>query len=110
MTLGPAMAALALFDRPLGAVGRALTVFGRVPMFFYLLHVPYIHVLAIGPAFARHGWAASNITPDNIPPDYGYPLPVVYGVWMVVVATMYFPCRWYAGVKQRRRDWWLSFV
>jgi hypothetical protein len=46
----------------------------------------------------------------NPPPDYGFSLPVVYVVWIVVVVALYFPCRWYAGVKQRRRDWWLSYL
>ena len=35
---------------------------------------------------------------------------MVYAVWIVVVAVMYYPCRWFAGVKARRRDWWLSYL
>jgi uncharacterized membrane protein len=110
MTLGPAIIAMALFDRPLGAVGRVFVVFGRVPMFFYLIHAPFVHVLAAVAAFGRHGPRAWNIDAFSVPADYGYPLPVVYLVWAGVVITLYLPCRWYAGVKQRRRDWWLSYL
>jgi uncharacterized membrane protein len=110
MTLGPAIAALGLLERPLGVVGRRLVVFGRVPMFYYLIHVPFVHLLAVPPALARYGSGVWNISPVNPPADYGYSLPVVYVVWASVVVTLYFPCRWYAGVKQRRRDWWLSYL
>jgi len=110
MTLGPAIAALALFDRPLDAVGRALTVFGRVPMFYYVLHLYFIHLLAMVTAFATYGRETLNILPMSVPENYGYSLPVVYLVWLGVVTALYVPCRWFAGVKKRRRDWWLSYV
>jgi uncharacterized membrane protein len=110
MTLGPAIAALALFDRPLGAIGRTLTVFGRVPMFYYVLHLYFIHLLAMVAAFATYGREAPTISPMSIPENYGYSLPVVYLVWIGVVTSLYFPCRWFAGVKKRRRDWWLSYL
>ena len=110
MTLGPAIAALALFDRPLGPIGRWFAVFGRVPMFFYLIHAPLIHLLAGLAMLPRYGMGAFQFDPMNPPPDYGFSLPVVYVVWIGVVVALYFPCRWYAGVKQRRRDWWLSYL
>jgi hypothetical protein len=46
----------------------------------------------------------------SFPEDYGYSLPVVYLVWIGVVILLYFPCMWFAGVKSRRRDWWLSYL
>lgn len=110
MTLGPAITALAVLDRPLGAVGRMLAVFGRVPMFFYLIHTPFIHTLAAVTALGRYGPQALNLDPFNPPAEYGYSLPIVYLVWASIVMALYFPCRWYAGVKQRRRDWWLSYL
>jgi uncharacterized membrane protein len=110
MTLGPAILAMALFDGPLGAAGRVFVVFGRVPMFFYLIHAPFAHLLAAFAALSRYGANAWGIDPFNPPADYGYSLPVVYLVWAGVVITLYLPCRWYAGVKQRRRDWWLSYL
>ncbi len=110
MTLGPGIAALAVFDRPLGPIGRPIAVFGRVPMFFYLIHAPLIHLLAGLAMMPRYGVETFKFDPMNPPPDYGFSLPVVYAAWIGVVVGLYFPCRWYAGIKQRRRDWWLSYL
>jgi uncharacterized membrane protein len=107
MTLGPAIVALALFDRAPGWLGRRLIVFGRVPLFFYLLHVPVIHALAVAFAFARYGQAAwlfklPDLSPPPVSRDYNDSLLVVYCVWIAVILMLYPVCRWYAGVKKRR--------
>ena len=110
MTLGPALLALAIFDRPLGPLCRRIVVFGRVPFFFYLLHVPLIHGGAVLCDLVRFHWSplANNgpwFRPEDIPPDYGVSLPTVYLVWIGVVLILYPPCRWFAGVDTRRSDW-----
>jgi uncharacterized membrane protein len=116
MTLGPAVTALALFDRPAGALGRFFVTFGRVPLFFYLLHLPLIHGLMVGLDYLRFGWspfvsdAPWTLRPDRLPKGYGYGLGVVYLVWLGVVLALYPVCRWFAGVKQRRREGWLSYL
>ncbi|MBC7931229.1 MAG: DUF1624 domain-containing protein [Rubrivivax sp.] len=121
MTLGPSIIALALFDRepvrPPGLLARPFIVFGRVPMFYYLLHVPLIHIVAVVFAYVKHGraeWLFLNWPPPGAPqiepPGYGYSLWVVYAVWIGVVALLYPLCRWFAGVKARRRDAWLSYL
>ncbi|HEX3558314.1 MAG TPA: heparan-alpha-glucosaminide N-acetyltransferase domain-containing protein [Pyrinomonadaceae bacterium] len=121
MTLGPAILALALFDRAPGKepgrLARPFVVFGRVPMFYYLLHVPLIHLFALAFAYAGGGpvgWLFRNwlisTPPDARPAEWGYGLPVVYAVWACVVAALYPLCRWFAGVKARRRDAWLSYL
>ncbi len=113
MTLGPAIAALALLDRRAGKFTRPLIVFGRVPLFFYVLHILLIHALAVVFACARYGqarWLFQNPPDFAAPKDYGYGLPVVYFVWIAVVLILYPACRWYAGVKRRRRDAWLSYL
>jgi uncharacterized membrane protein len=115
MTLGPALLALAIFDRPLGPLGRRIVVFGRVPFFFYLLHIPLIHGGAVLCDWLRFGWSplATNgpwFRPDDIPADYGVSLPMVYLVWIIVVLILYAPCRWFARLKGRRGDWWLSYL
>ena len=107
MTLGPAIVALALFDRDWGRLPRPLIVFGRVPLFFYLLHVPLIHALAVAFAYIRYGQATwlfklPDFPPPPVPQGYGYSLPVVYCVWIGVILMLYPVCRWYAGVKRRR--------
>jgi uncharacterized membrane protein len=114
MTLGPAIMALALFDRDWGRFARPLIVFGRVPLFFYLAHIPLIHGLAVLFAYARCGQATwlfqlPDYPPPPVPKDYGHSLPVVYLVWIAVLLILYPVCRWYAGVK-KRRDAWLSYL
>lgn len=118
MTLGPSIIALALFDREgqPGALLRPFVTFGRVPMFYYLLHVPLMHIVAIVLAYLKYGhfeWFFLNwLSPGQPrlePEGYGYNLWVVYAVWLGVVATLYPLCRWFAGVKARRRDAWLSY-
>src|SRR5262249_38746712 len=116
MTLGPAILALGLFDRPLGPLARPLITFGRVPLFFYLLHIPLIHGSAALLDFVRFGWSplASGgpweVTSDKVPANYGVSLPVVYMIWIAVLLVLYLPCRWFAAVKCRRRDTWLSYL
>lgn len=116
MTLGPAIAALAFFDQQHGAWRRPFIVIGRVPLFFYLLHIPLIHALAIALAYAKYGradWlfdAPWGQTANQPPSDYGYSLLGVYLVWIIVVAALYPACAWFAGLKQRRRDPWLSYL
>ena len=119
MTLGPSIIALALFDRERepGALLRPFVTFGRVPLFYYLLHVPLMHTVAIVFAYLKYGhfeWLYLNWTPrglpQNEPEGYGYNLWVVYAVWLGVVAALYPLCRWFAGVKSRRRDAWLSYL
>jgi uncharacterized membrane protein len=116
MTLGPALLALALLDRPAGPLGRVLVTFGRVPLFYYLLHLPVIHLVALGLALARYGevgFMFENVAfagPGQLPGGYGYGLPVVYLVWLLVVAALYPVCRWFAGVKSRHRTAWLSYL
>ncbi len=110
MTLGPAIAALAILDRPLGAVGGWMVTFGRVPMFYYILHAPILHALSIAAMFPRLGTAILTLDFNNPPPNFGFGLLVVYAVWIGVVAALYFPCRWFAGVKRRRNDWWLGYL
>jgi len=110
MTIGPAITALAIFDRPPGPVGRWFVVFGRVPMFFYLIHAPLLRLLACLAMLPRYGAGVFTLDLMRPPSDFGFSLPVVYAAWIGAVVTLYFPCRWYAGVKQRRRDWWLSYL
>jgi uncharacterized membrane protein len=110
MTLGPAIAMLALFDRELGAWSRPLVIFGRVPLFYYLLHLPLLRVLVIGWAVVKYGKQVFTLAQDQPPPDWGYSLPVVYLIWLAVVLLLYPACRWFAGVKQRRREAWLSYL
>ena len=116
MTLGPALIVLALLERVHFA--NPLIVFGRVPFFYYLVHLAVAHMFAISLGVVRYGPRAflllpapSMGSPANLfPANYGYDLWVVYAVWIAVVVVLYPVCRWYAELKQRRRDWWLSYL
>jgi len=113
MTLGPALFALPLLERLKGPPARGLLAFGSVPFFFYVLHVYLVHGLAVL-AGAASGRAAPSIkllfTDPSAVQGWGYSLPVVYGVWVLVLALLYPACAWFAAVKRRRRDWWLSYL
>ena len=83
-----------------------------MPLFYYLLHIPLIHLVAVVFALFKYGranWFFLN-WPQPAPEGYGYNLLVVYLVWLGTVAALYPLCRWFAGVKRRRRDAWLSYL
>lgn len=110
MTLGPAMLGLWWFERPIrGAIGRALITFGRVPLFFYVLQWYTAHLMGIG----LHVAAGRPIPgpPGAAPPaNLGFGLGVTYAAWIAGTLLLYPVCRWFAGVKSRRKDWWLSYL
>ena len=111
MTLGPALLALAWLRRARGSVAEVLVTFGRVPFLFYVAHLFLVHALAVG-AGVLQGFPASAMRTvfKQLPADYGFGLPVVYLVWLGVVAALYPVCRRYAALKARSRAWWLSYL
>ena len=124
MTLGPAITAIGLFDRDVtGPISRFFITFGRVPLFYYLLHLPLIHVLAIGADYLWYGygnspfkmdgpWVGAKVLKEQSDqyPDYGWSLPSVYLIWILVVLILYPFCWWFARVKQRYRNPLLSYL
>lgn len=110
---GPSIGLLALLDAGVGRLGRPLVTVGRVPLFYYVLHLYLIHATAIAVTLAVGGSLATlrdGFHPMFKEPEFGFPLPVVYVVWLGVVLALYPLCRWFAGVKQRRSEWWLSYL
>ena len=93
MTLGPGLIALALIERGNGA----LVLFGRVPLFFYVVHLYLIHALALVVAKLNgqpDGWLGwGGVFPTKPSPGYGYDLPVVYAVWVFATIVLYLSCR-----------------
>jgi uncharacterized membrane protein len=121
MTLGPAIALLGWLDgrlagRPTPAWARPFVTFGRVPFFYYVLHVPLLHGLSVALGVALLGTGAASAIahkltlPDAQAARFGFSLPVVYAAWLVVVLLLYPACRWFAGVKARHRSAWLSYL
>ena len=118
MTLGPGILALGLMERVQLAESNPLIVFGRVPLFYYLLHLPLMHAVAVALAWLRYGRVdfLFNATPAlggpvaAFPPDYGYKLAIVYLIWAAIVAALYPVCRWFARLKQRNRSVVFSYL
>jgi uncharacterized membrane protein len=114
MTLGPAIALLPFAERAASSVARVFAVFGRVPMFYYLLHIPAIHAVSLLVWYLRDGvthadWFAS--APYVwVPEAQRWGLPLLYLVFATVVAVLYVPCRWFSGVKARQRNAWLRYL
>jgi hypothetical protein len=113
VTLGPAIAILPFVERIKGKVGTFFITFGRVPMFYYVLHIYIIHALAIVVAyFAVHDvhFLFTNAPPGSWPNAFGFRLAIVYLVWLAIVLSLYPACRWFADVKRRRKEAWLSYL
>jgi len=118
MTLGPALIALALLERRPFSPDNPVIVFGRVPFFYYVLHLAAAHLITIAMNFVRYGRAPFLLrAPPSMggdaklfPPNFGYPLWTVYVVWIAVLLLLYPICCWFARLKQRRHDWWLSYL
>ncbi len=97
-------------------VGSVFITFGRVPLFFYILHLYIIHTFALlGAPFDNHPWHALIITPNTFQnqtlANYGYSLGLVYAVWIFVLSMLYPLCLWYMEYKAKRKDqWWLSYL
>jgi uncharacterized membrane protein len=116
MTIGPALLFLAFTERPLTRFTKVVSVYGRVPLFYYLLHIYIIHLLAMLAAeFSTHDWSDMVISFwVNAEPQlrgYGFALWVVYAIWILIVVGLYPLCRWYDKYKTNNRDKkWLSYL
>ncbi|HKH92593.1 MAG TPA: heparan-alpha-glucosaminide N-acetyltransferase domain-containing protein [Gemmatimonadaceae bacterium] len=121
MTIGPALLALRMLDfderRSLPAVLRPVLVFGRVPLFYFMLHVLIIHLIALVRSAVSFGgvhlvFQSPTIDKFPISQPPGWPLGLlwVYASWVLVVVLAYPCCRWYAALRARRPGGWLSYL
>ena len=117
VTLGPVLTLIPFIERWRGASSRVLLVFGSVPFFAYVLHIYIAHALAIVLhfAFGRDTTGLYNLiqnlvfNPERLNGS-GLPLPMVFCTWLIMLAILYPLCRWFADLKRRRTDWWLSYL
>lgn len=115
MTLGLALALLALLDGAQTRALRPLLTFGRTPLFTYLLHVWIAHGLAVGVGLVL-GYPPSAFLDTITDPSrlvdlgWGFGLPGVYAAWALVLLLLYPLSRWLEAIKRRRRDWWLGYL
>ncbi len=117
MTLGPALLLLRALDARVPRWLRPVEVLGRVPLFYYVLHMSLIHLLAFAAMWLRYGevhWVFESPTPDRFPftqpPGWPLGLPPIYAIWALVVLMLWPLCRWYAGLRERRRAWWMGYL
>jgi len=115
MTLGPACIVLALIEGWHNRLSAIISVYGKVPFFYYILHFYLIHTLTLILFYAT-GHNNSQIVDPAAPifyfrpVNFGWGLPVVYLIWLGIVAALYFPCKWFSRYKAEHRKWWLSYV
>jgi uncharacterized membrane protein len=104
MTLGPALMLLAAFDHAHGRLADWLAVFGRVPFFFYVVHLYLIHALALATSSALTGALPEG--DDGV----GLGLGAVYLVWLLVLVLLYPICRWFAEMREGHSEWWWRYL
>ncbi|QEC69564.1 DUF1624 domain-containing protein [Panacibacter ginsenosidivorans] len=114
MTIGPALIILALTETAQNRIAKILMIYGRVPFFYYMLHFFIIHTLLVI-LFYVSGYGTKDIADPNIPFNFrplhfGYDLGTVYLIWFCVIASLYFPCKWFNKYKTTHSQWWLSYV
>jgi len=119
MTLGPSLMLLGWLDRRaaqsgLGPIARFFLVYGRVPMFYYVVHIYLIHAMAVVVAalFGQpvHWLVRGAIILNPIPDGYGHGLGFIYLMWGTAVLALFWPCQWFASLKRRRSDWWWRYL
>ncbi|MFT3935834.1 MAG: heparan-alpha-glucosaminide N-acetyltransferase domain-containing protein [Chitinophagaceae bacterium] len=117
VTLGAAFLFLAFTEKMKGAVVNVVSVYGRVPMFYYLTHIYIIHLIALlasafTPGQNWHIWILQQpIWFTESLRGYGFSLPVSYFIWIAVVAGLYPFCKRYDAYKQAHKEkWWLSYL
>ena len=116
MTMGPALLFLAAIERIGNRLPKPVIVFGRVPFFFYILHLYIIHALAMlllvyeGREASEYIVSARNLMSGRLS-DFGLRLEAVYVIWLVVVVLLYPICRWYQTYREKNPSkWWLSYL
>ncbi len=114
MTIGPALILLAFIEQAQNRLSKILTVYGRVPFFYYVIHFYLVHTICVILFFAS-GYSTKDIIDPNTPfhfrpLHFGFDLWVVYLIWLFVITVLYWPCKWFQNYKHTHHQWWLSYV
>ena len=114
MTIGPGLILLSLFEKTSGALSRLLIIYGNVPFFYYVLHFYLLRILNIL-LFFLQGYTMKDMgSTEQVvlfrPQEFGFNLLGVYIIWLVVIAMLYLPCRWFSYYKKTHHHWWLSYI
>lgn len=109
MTLGPAFILLVILEGLKGPIATFFQVFGRVPFFYYVMHIYVIHLLAIVYNGILYGeWRTWMFS--GFPDDYTPSLVTAYVAWIGITIIMFFFCKWFNGIKKRYSYWWLKYL
>jgi uncharacterized membrane protein len=114
MTLSASLLFIGLAGNAKNAFQRFAAVYGRVPFFYYVLHLLLAHVLLVIAFYASGHTNAQIVDPRSPfwfrPREFGFSLAATYGVWLTVVLLLYYPCKWFYGYKKDHRQWWLRYL
>lgn len=116
MTIGPALLFLSIFENVYNKITRIISVYGRVPFFYYVLHFYFLHILCMFLFLSRGHSITENTLPIfGIPFRFliageGYSLTIVYVIWISLVIALYPLCKWFSDLKKRKQYWWLSYL
>jgi uncharacterized membrane protein len=114
MTLGPALIFLSSTEYAQNRFSTILKTFGRVPFFYYVVHIYFMHLIGVILFFAA-GYGRNQIVDQNVPflfrpMHFGYDLWAVYALWLFIIVSLYWPCKWFNQYKSTHQQWWLSYV
>jgi uncharacterized membrane protein len=115
MTQGPLLILLSLTDKLENSFSRFVSVYGKVPFFYFVIHFYLIHTLSalvvLGSGYTWRQATAPDLFFQFRPFDFGFGLEYVYLIWAAIVLVLYMPCRWFGKYKvQRKKKWWLSYL
>lgn len=114
LTLSVALLVLALTEKSAGKLAGFFKVYGSVPFFYYVLHFYLIRILTIV-VFFLQGFKTSQIVTSNnpflfTPPGFGFSISWVYLIWLAIILSLYYPCKWFSNYKKTHKQWWLSYL
>ena len=114
ITLGPPIAFLPILEKVKGKLVDIFIIYGRVPFFFYILHLYLIHITASVWVFMTFGFWGNSLTWGwglaNVPDAYSPSLLRTYVAWVLTMLVLYWPCKWFVGIRKRHKQWWLSYL
>lgn len=114
MTLGPACLFLAFTEQSKNKIANVLTVYGKVPFFYYVLHIYLIHILCVIYFYASGHHNSEIVTQGSFfnfrPSDMGFSLPITWLIWLAVIALLYLPSKWYDQFRAGKKHWIFKYI
>jgi uncharacterized membrane protein len=114
-TLGVSILLFLMLEALRGPVAHILLAYGRTPLFTYVIHIYILHLMMVATAIAT-GFPLSvtfHVVDDvnrMLQANWGFGLGAAYLAWAGTLILLVPLSTWFAGVKRRRRDWWLSYL